>query len=50
MQFHMLKTRGELLFARCWLLGEGVTEYWALSETAKTLGIDLERHGIRIVP
>jgi putative ATP-dependent endonuclease of the OLD family len=49
-QFHILKTRGELLFARCWLLGEGVTEYWVLSETAKLMGIDLERHGIRIVP
>jgi putative ATP-dependent endonuclease of the OLD family len=48
--FHILKTRGELLFARCWLLGEGVTEYWVLSETAKLMGIDLERHGIRIVP
>jgi putative ATP-dependent endonuclease of OLD family len=49
-QFHILKTRGELLFARCWLLGEGVTEYWVFSETAKLMGIDLERHGIRIVP
>jgi putative ATP-dependent endonuclease of the OLD family len=49
-QFHILKTRGELLFARCWLLGEGVTEYWVFSETARLMGIDLERHGIRIVP
>ncbi len=48
--FHLLKTRGELLFARCWLLGEGVTEYWVFLETAQLMGIDLERHGIRIVP
>lgn len=25
--FHLVKSRGELLFARCWLLGEGATEY-----------------------
>jgi putative ATP-dependent endonuclease of OLD family len=50
LHFHLLRTRGELLFARCWLLGEGVTEYWVFSETASLMGIDLERHGVRIVP
>ncbi len=49
LHFHLQKTRGELLFARCWLLGEGATEYWVFSETARILGIDLERLGIRIV-
>src|SRR5262249_47969590 len=49
LSFHVLKTRGELLFAKCWLLGEGATEYWVFSETARLMGIDLERHGIRIV-
>src|SRR5262249_55605968 len=48
--YHLVKSRGELLFARCWLLGEGATEYWVFSETARLLNIDLERHGIRIVP
>jgi putative ATP-dependent endonuclease of OLD family len=50
LQFHLFKTRSELLFARCWLMGEGVTEYWVFSETARFMGIDLERLGIRIVP
>jgi putative ATP-dependent endonuclease of OLD family len=50
LHFHLLRTRGELLFARCWLLGEGVTEYWVFTETANLMSIDLERHGIRIVP
>lgn len=47
--FHVRRTRGELLFARCWLMGEGETEYWVFSEAAEILGIDLERNGIRIV-
>jgi putative ATP-dependent endonuclease of OLD family len=47
--FHVRRTRGELLFARCWLLGEGETEYWVFSEAAKILGLDLERAGVRIV-
>jgi putative ATP-dependent endonuclease of OLD family len=50
LHFHLLRTRGELLFARCCLLGEGVTEYWVFTETAHLMGIDLERNGIRIVP
>ena len=47
--FHIRRTRGELLFARCWLLVEGETEYWVFSECARILGIDLEEEGIRIV-
>ena len=47
--FHVRRTRGELFFARCWLLVEGETEYWVLSECARVLGIDLEEQGIRIV-
>jgi putative ATP-dependent endonuclease of OLD family len=47
--FHVRRTRGELLFARCWLLGEGETEYWVFSQSAEILGVDLERAGIRIV-
>jgi putative ATP-dependent endonuclease of OLD family len=49
LSFHVLKSRGELLFARCWLLGEGATEYWVFSEAARIMGVDLERCGIRIV-
>ena len=29
-EFHLRSTRGELLFARCWLLGEGESEYLGL--------------------
>lgn len=47
--FHVRRTRGELLFARCWLLGEGETEYWVFSLSAEILGVDLERAGIRTV-
>lgn len=47
--FHVRRTRGELLFARCWLLGEGETEHWVFTEAAKILGMDLERAAVRIV-
>lgn len=48
-QFHLRRTRGELLFARCWLLHEGETEYWVFSESARALGLDLEEKGVRLV-
>jgi len=47
--FHVRRTRGELIFARCWLLGEGETEYWVFSEAAQILALDLEKAGIRLV-
>jgi len=31
-------------------MGEGATEYWVFAEVARSMGIDLERNGIRIVP
>jgi putative ATP-dependent endonuclease of OLD family len=49
LQLHLQKTRGELLFAKCWLMAEGATEYWVFTETARLLGIDLECLGIRVV-
>ena len=48
--FHLRHARGELLFARCWLLGEGETEMTLFHEIARHLGIDLERAGVRCVP
>lgn len=48
--FHIRHARGELLFARCWLLGEGETEITLFHEIARHLGIDLERAGVRCVP
>lgn len=47
--FHIRLARGELLFARCWLLGEGETEVTLLQGIAAHLGIDLERAGVRCV-
>jgi putative ATP-dependent endonuclease of OLD family len=41
--------RGSLLFARCWILGEGQTEATIIPEAAKLLGYDFEQIGIRIV-
>lgn len=48
--FHIRHARGELLFARCWLLGEGETEVTLFHEVARHLGINLERAGVRCVP
>lgn len=47
--FHLQHCRGELLFARCWLLCEGESEYWVFREAAAILKYDLDRFGIRIV-
>jgi putative ATP-dependent endonuclease of OLD family len=49
MALHVKATRGELLFARCWLLVEGATEVWVFEGVADLLGMDLEREGVRIV-
>ena len=49
MALHVRATRGELLFARAWLLVEGATEVWLFEGAADVLGLDLERAGVRIV-
>ena len=46
---HVRRNRGELLFARCWLLVEGETDVSVLAECADLLGIKLHRCGIRLV-
>ena len=46
---HVRRNRGELLFARCWLLVEGETDVSVFAECAELLEIDLPKHGIRIV-
>ena len=38
-----------MIFARCWLLGEGESEGILLAGAAGALGIDLERAGVRCV-
>ena len=47
--YHVRQARGELLFARCWLLVEGETECWVFPAAARALGIDLDREGVRTV-
>jgi putative ATP-dependent endonuclease of OLD family len=47
--YHIRHARGELLFARCWILVEGETEVTLLPELARILGKDLERNGIRCI-
>lgn len=46
---HVRRNRGELLFAKLWLLVEGETDVSVLVECAEILGINLHRHGIRLV-
>lgn len=46
---HVRRNRGELLFARTWLLVEGETDVSVLAECADLLCIDFHRLGIRIV-
>lgn len=47
--FHIRAARGELLFARCWILGEGEIDATLITESARMLKKDLERAGIRFV-
>ena len=46
---HVRRNRGELLFARCWLLVEGETDVSVFAECADILGVDLHGKGVRIV-
>ena len=48
-EFHVRQSRGELLFARCWVLVEGETEVTLLTEIARHLNMDLARSGVRVV-
>ncbi len=47
--FHIHHNRSLALFSRMWILVEGESEVWILSELAKLLEINLEMEGIRIV-
>lgn len=46
---HVRRNRGELLFARCWLLVEGETDVSIFTDCAQLLGMDLYKAGVRIV-
>jgi putative ATP-dependent endonuclease of OLD family len=47
--YHVRRARGELLFARAWLLVEGETEAWIFPAAARALKVDLHREGVRVV-
>ncbi|MGN4997122.1 ATP-dependent endonuclease [Aeromonas sp. 61P] len=47
--FHVRINRPMSLFARCWLLVEGETEIWLLSELAQICGYSLRAEGVRII-
>ena len=47
--YHVRQARGELLFARCWLLVEGESEAWIFPAAARAIKIDLHIEGVRTV-
>ena len=47
--FHGRRVRGEVFFARRWILVEGVTEYLLLHALGKSLGWPLDVHGVAVV-
>jgi len=47
--YHIRAKRGGVLFARCWLLVEGESEFWLLHDLAGTLGYDLASEGVRVL-
>ncbi|PWR72617.1 ATP-dependent nuclease [Methanospirillum lacunae] len=47
--YHIRTTRGELLFSRCWILGEGESEVTLFPELARTAGNCIEKYGIRCI-
>jgi len=44
--YHVRGRRGVALFARCWILVEGETEFWLLPELARMCGHDLGVEGV----
>ncbi len=48
-EYWVSRTRGELFFAKTWILVEGETDIILLSGAAKALKFDLEQYGVRLV-
>ena len=46
---HVRRNRGELFFARTWLMVEGETDVSVFVECADILGINLHKNGVRVV-
>lgn len=47
--FHGRRVRGEIFFARRWILVEGVCEYLLLRSLGRAFGWDLDAHGVSVV-
>jgi putative ATP-dependent endonuclease of OLD family len=47
--FHGRRIRGEIFFARRWILVEGVTEYLLLHALGRALGWPLDTHGVSVI-
>jgi putative ATP-dependent endonuclease of OLD family len=47
--FHGRRVRGEIFFARRWILVEGVTEYLLVHALGKAFGLPLDMHGIAVI-
>lgn len=47
--FHIQFNRAASLFARGWILVEGETEVWLLTEIARQFGYQLETEGIKVI-
>ena len=45
-RYHVLATRGNLFFARCWLLVEGESDRMVFERCATVYGYDIVRHGV----
>jgi putative ATP-dependent endonuclease of OLD family len=44
--YHLRSRRSSAMFARCWLMVEGETEYWVVPELARICGYDLAAEGV----
>jgi putative ATP-dependent endonuclease of OLD family len=49
LSYHLRARRGEAMYARCWLLVEGETEFWVVPELARQVGYDLNLEGVALV-
>jgi putative ATP-dependent endonuclease of OLD family len=47
--YHLRSRRAAASFARCWLLVEGETEFWVMSELARVCGYDFASEGVACV-
>ncbi len=49
LRYHVRARHDSAMFARCWLLVEGETEFWIVPQMARVLGHDLESLGVACV-